>query len=100
MPRSWVINSIAMPVSRFCRSRSKLQDLCLNGDVESGRRLVGDQQLGLVGKRHGDHHALTLAAGELVGIGVEAFFRIANADQVEQIQVRARVRPCRPCRDG
>ena len=42
------------------------QDLRLDGDVERRRRLVGDQQLRLVGERHRDHHALAHAAGELV----------------------------------
>ncbi|MDT4861593.1 hypothetical protein FQZ97_962050 [compost metagenome] len=42
--------------------REELQDLRLNRHVERGRRLIGDQQLWLVGKRHGDHHALALAA--------------------------------------
>ena len=36
------------------------EDLGLDGDVERGRRLVGEQELGLAGERHGDHHALAL----------------------------------------
>ena len=44
----------------------QLEDLRLDGDVERGGRLVGDQQVGLVGERHGDHDALALAAGELM----------------------------------
>ncbi len=39
------------------------QNLRLHGDIERGGRLVGNQQVGLVGKRHRDHHALALAAG-------------------------------------
>ncbi len=50
----------------------QLQDLRLDGDVERRRRLVGDQELGLAGKRHGDHDALAHAAGELVRIVVHA----------------------------
>ena len=49
--------------------REQLHDLALDGDVERGGRLVGDQQLRLAGQRHGDHHALLLAARELVRIG-------------------------------
>ncbi len=41
----------------------------LHGDVERGRRLVADQQRGVVGQRDGEHDALALAAGELVGVG-------------------------------
>ena len=61
------MNSIAMP-SRVCSSFKQLEDLRLHGDVERGGRLVGDQQVGLIGERHRDHHALALAAGELVRI--------------------------------
>ena len=46
----------------------ELEDLGLDGDVERGRRLVGDEQLGMAGERHGDHHALAHAARELVRI--------------------------------
>ncbi len=35
-------------------------------DVERRRRLVRDEQVGIVGQRHGDHHALPLPARELV----------------------------------
>ena len=47
-------------------------DLRLHGDVERRGRLVGNQQIGLVGERHGDHDALALAAGELVRIALQA----------------------------
>ena len=66
-PRSCVMRMIAMPVS----SRSiaqQLEDLRLDGDVERGGRLVGDEQLRLAGQRHRDHHALAHAARELVRI--------------------------------
>ena len=61
---------IAMPASA-CRSLQQRQHLRLDGDVERGGRLVGDQHRGAAGDRHGDHHALAHAAGELVRIGVE-----------------------------
>ena len=47
----------------------QLEDLRLDGHVERGRRLVGDQQLRVVGQRHRDHRALAHAAGELVRVG-------------------------------
>ena len=62
------------------------EDLRLHGDVERRRGLVGDQQVRLVGDGHGDHHALALAARELVGIVVEARLGIGQADDVEQPQ--------------
>ena len=67
------------------------EDLRLDGHVERRRRLVGDQQLGLVGERHRDHHALAHAAGELVRVGVHAPGRIGDADELEQLD-RARSR--------
>src|SRR5262249_21492047 len=45
----------------------ELDDLGLNGHVERVGRLVGDQQVGLVGERHGDHGALAHAAAEAMG---------------------------------
>ncbi len=36
----------------------EVEDLGLDGDVQGRRWLVGDQQFGLAGQGHGDHHAL------------------------------------------
>ena len=77
----------------------ELQDLRLDGDVERRGRLVGDQQVGLVGERHGDHHPLALAARELVRIGVEALGRLRDADLLQELErapARAR-RASGPC---
>ncbi len=60
-----------MPSSRL-QLAQQLEDLRLDGDVERRRRLVGDQQLGLAGERHGDHHPLAHAARELVRVVVAA----------------------------
>ena len=43
--RSWVMSISAMPNFAF-RSLSRFQDLRLHGDVERGRRLVGDERSG------------------------------------------------------
>jgi hypothetical protein len=40
-----------------------ISDLRLDGDVERGGRLVGDQHFRIAGERHGDHGALAHAAG-------------------------------------
>ena len=61
----------------------ELEDLRLDGDVEGRRRLVGDQQVRLVGECHGDHDALTLSARQLMRKRVEALFGIADADLVQ-----------------
>ena len=58
--------------SSLLEARDQLEDLRLDGDVERRGRLVGDQQLRLVGQRHRDHRALAHAAGELVRVGVDA----------------------------
>src|SRR5690606_7152972 len=60
----------------------ELQDLRLNRDVERRGWLVGNQELRLVGKGHGDHDALALAARKLVRERVEALFWFADADLV------------------
>ena len=64
----------------------EVEDLRLDGGVERGRRLVGDQEIGLAGQRHGDHHPLVHAAGKLVGIVLEALARCRDADVVEKTQ--------------
>ena len=62
----------------------QLEDLRLNGDVQRGGRFIRNQQVGPVGKGHGDHHALTLTARQLVGIGVQTAFGVADADLFQQ----------------
>ena len=80
-----------------CISLSSVEDLRLHGDVECGRRLVGDQQVGLVGERHGDHHALALAAGKLMRIALEPGLGLGNADLGQQLDdARARRLPVSP----
>ncbi len=63
----------------------QLQYLRLDGDVERRRRLVGDQQIGFVGERHGDHHPLALPAGELVREGLEPPLGIGELHQLQQL---------------
>ena len=73
----------------------QLQDLRLDGDVERGRRLVGDEDVGLVGERHRDHHALALAARELVRIGAEPAHGLGQADEMQKLDGAA-LRLARP----
>ena len=60
-----------------------IHDLGLDGDIESGGGFVGNEQFGLAGERHGDHDALLHSPAELVGIIVEAFLWVDDADEVE-----------------
>ena len=46
----------------------QVQNLGLNGHVQGGGGLIGNQQLGLAGQGHGDHDTLAHTAGQLVGI--------------------------------
>ena len=66
-------------------SGQQVQDLRLDRDIERGGWLVGDQQAGVVGERHGDHDALALAAAELVGVGVEPGGGVGEAGAGEQV---------------
>ena len=68
----------------------QVEDLGLDRHVERGRRLVGDEQLGLAGEGHRDHHALRHAARQLVREGLQAPLRVGDADHPEQLE-RARL---------
>ncbi len=63
----------------------QLEDLCLGGDIERGGRFVGDQHGRIKGKGGGDHHALALAAGKLVRIGMEDLLRIGELHFAEEV---------------
>ena len=83
-PRSCVIMISAVPVldDQLLEQR---QDLRLDGDVQRGGRLVGDQQPGPAGQRHRDQRPLPHAAGELVRVLLEPPVRVRDADRVEQV---------------
>ena len=59
------------------------QDLRLDRDIESGGRLVGDQQFRLAGERHGDHDALAQAARKLVRVVTQTLRGVRHAHQAE-----------------
>ncbi len=77
-----------MPLS-VLELANERDDLRLDGHVERGRRLVGDEKLRLVGERHGDHHALAHAARQLVRIGAHALLGRRNAHAPQHLE-RAR----------
>ena len=84
-PRSWLISSSPMPPSAH-QLGDQVEHLALHGHVERGGGLVGDQQVGPAGQRDGDHHALALAARQLVRIGVEPARRLRQLHALEQAQ--------------
>src|SRR5262245_14175229 len=63
----------------------KAEILRLNGHVERGRRLVGQQQAWLAGDSDGPSHALAHTAAHLVGKGGDALLRSANTDLLQQL---------------
>lgn len=66
----------------------QLDDLLLNGNVQSGRGLVADDQLGVAGKGHSDQDTLTLAAGKLVRIALERALGIEADEPVSSSALR------------
>jgi hypothetical protein len=66
----------------------ELQDLRLDGDVERGGGLIGDQQRRAADQRHGDHGALAQAAGKLERIGVLGLDRVGEADPPQHVDHR------------
>src|SRR5882724_11362102 len=68
----------------FFEVRNERKHLGLDGHVERGGRLVGDQQPRFAGKCHGDDGALPHPAGQSMRIFLDTATRIGNADQIEQ----------------
>ena len=75
---------IAVPSSGL-QVAHEVEDLRLDGDVERGGRLVGDEQLRVAGERHRDHHPLAHAAGQLVRIGVGARLGRRDAHRAQHL---------------
>ena len=64
----------------------EVQNLLLHGHIQRRGGLVGNQQVGPAGQRHGDGDALALPARELVRIGIQAPRGIGNAHALQQGQ--------------
>ena len=76
----------------------QVEDLRLDRDVERGRRLVGDQEVGLGGQRHRDHHALLLPAGQAERVVVDAPLGLGDADPAAATRSPSRAPPRRAAR--
>ena len=63
----------------------EIEDLRLDGDVQRGGGLVGDQHARLARDGDGDHHPLPHAAREAVRVVARAALGLRNADLVEQL---------------
>ena len=64
----------------------QLYDLVLYGHVQGRGGLVRHDQLRLQNHRHGDHHPLAHAAGELVGIACVHLLRLLKSHRPERLQ--------------
>ncbi|MCY1296085.1 hypothetical protein D9M70_454550 [compost metagenome] len=64
----------------------QIKDLRLDRHVERRRRFICDQEIRVVGKRHGDHHALTLATRKFMRIAVDAAPRFRDAHELKQFK--------------
>ncbi len=93
------MKTIAMP-SLVLQLGQQLEDLRLHRHVERRGRLVGDQHVGVAGERHGDHHPLPLAAGELVRVGVDPPLGLGDADEAQELDDARAGLGLRAGRDG
>ena len=64
----------------------EVEDLGLDGHVERGGGLVGDEECGAAAQRHRDHRALAHAAGELMRVLLELALRLRDAHELEHLQ--------------
>ena len=64
----------------------EVKDFGLDGHVEGGGGLVGNQQLRVAGERLRDHGALALPAGKLVRVGPEGLLGIGQFDKFQHAQ--------------
>ena len=64
----------------------QVEDLGLHGDIEGGRRLIGDDEAGPQREGHGDHDPLALAARQLMLVAAQTVLRIGHPDHAEELQ--------------
>ena len=69
----------------FLQARHELEDLGLDGHIQGGGGLVRDEDLGVAGQGHGDHHPLAHTAGELMGIVMDALLRVGDLYQPQHL---------------
>ena len=83
-PKSWVMNNTAASRSRRRSSSSRSTcDCTVTSSAVVGSS--GDDQLWVVGQRHGDRNALAQPPGERVRISLRALRGVGNAHAVHQI---------------
>ena len=90
-PRLWLMKSTDVCSSAWRRG-DEVEHLGLDRGVEPGRRLVEDQQRGILRERHRDHDPLLHAAGELVWVAAHHRCRVGDLDVLERVRALARSR--------
>ncbi|MNN41989.1 hypothetical protein D3C81_1561410 [compost metagenome] len=73
-------------IQLFAQLAQKLQDLRLHGDIQRGRRLIGNQQLRARQQRHRNHHTLALTARQLMREIGQASGGVADPGTLKAIQ--------------
>ena len=63
----------------------ELDNLSLDGNVQGSRGLVGNQNIGIAGKGHGNHDSLTHTARELVRILIDALLGLGDTHEVQKL---------------
>ncbi|MGB7255691.1 MAG: hypothetical protein WBC94_19050 [Xanthobacteraceae bacterium] len=63
--------------------RDQPDDRRVHGDIERRRRLIGNDQAWIAGKRHRNEHALAHAAGQLMRISPKQFARLRQLRGVQ-----------------
>ena len=67
----------------FLKSAHKLENLSLNCNVERRCRLVGNEDIGLAGERHGNHNSLAHTARKLVGVLLHTLLGLVYVNETE-----------------
>ena len=63
-----------------------MKDLCLNGYIQSCRRLIGNKNFRIAAHGHGDHYTLAHTTGKLMWITTHGFFRICDPYCCQQLK--------------
>ena len=71
----------------------QVEDSLLYRHVEGCGGLVGDDDIGIVYQRHGNHHALLLSATKLVGVAVEDLLGAGEEHLTEKLNDTLSVTP-------
>ena len=71
------------------QSGHEVHDLSLDGHVQSGRGLVGDEDLRIAGQRHGDHDALAHPAAQVVGVVRHPSLGRGDSHELQQLDAPA-----------